>query len=184
MNAPVSSFTSGALVETSAARISKAPAIGRLSLRARGDLAPFDAALGVGLPLSIGQRASVDGTEILRLGPDEWTLTTPVPRTAQIEAAFAEIYEAHPHSLVDISGREVTFEIEGAQAAELLTLGCPRDIETILPGQGRRTVFDGVTVVLWRDAEDRFRMDVWQSFAPHVLALLDTGCRELAAQSH
>ncbi|ETA49637.1 sarcosine oxidase subunit gamma family protein [Ponticoccus alexandrii] len=182
MNAPVSSFPSGALADTSAARISYAPVIGRLSLRARGELAPFGQALGIALPLSIGQRASEGETEIIRLGPDEWSIITPVTQRATIEAAFAAIYAEHPHSLVDVSGREVTFAIEGPRAAEILTLGCPRDIATILPGQGRRTVFDGVTVVLWRDTPDSFRMDVWQSFAPHVLALLHTGCRELAAQ--
>jgi len=183
MNAHLSSFTSGALVETSAARISTAASIGRLSLRARGELGPFGETLGVALPLSIGQRASAGETEVICLAPDEWRITTPVAQLAQTEAAFGAIYAAHPHSLVDISGREVSFVIEGPRAAELLTLGCPRDIETILPGQGRRTVFDGVTTVLWRDAADRFRMDVWQSFAPQVLALLHIGCRELAAES-
>ena len=88
----------------------------------------------------------------------------------------------HPHSLVDISAREVTLTIEGPKAAELLTLGCPRDIATIAPGEGRRTLFDGATVVLWRDAADRFRMDIWNSFAPHVAQLLQTGCKELAAE--
>lgn len=183
MNPSVTSLASGPMVGTSAARIGMAPAVGRLSLRARGDLAPFDAALGAALPHAIGHRASANGTEIICLGPDEWTITAPAAHLAQIEAAFAAIYAAHPHSLVDISGREVTFEIEGPRAAELLTLGCPRDIAAILPGEGRRTVFDGVTVVLWRDAADRFRMDVWHSFAPYVLALLETGCRELAAEA-
>ena len=71
---------------------------------------------------------------------------------------------------------------EGPKAAELLTLGCPRDIATIPPGEGRRTLFDGATVVLWRDAADRFRIDVWNSFASHIGHLLETGCKELAAE--
>ena len=61
---------------------------------------------------------------------------------------------------------------------------CPRNIDTIPPGAGRRTAFDGVTVVLWRDGETSFRMDVWNTFAPHVYDLLAIGCRELAAESH
>jgi sarcosine oxidase subunit gamma len=48
------------------------------------------------------------------------------------------------------------------------------------PGRAVRTVFDGVQVVLWRDAPDAFRLDVWRSFMPHVRALLETGRRELA----
>ena len=31
---------------------------------------------------------------------------------------------------------------------------------------------------------DSFRMDVWNSFAPHVYELLAIGCRELAAERH
>jgi sarcosine oxidase subunit gamma len=85
-----------------------------------------------------------------------------------------------PHALVEVSDRELSFGIAGPQAAELLTLGCPRDPDSIAVGAGRRTVFDGATVILWRDGPDAFRMDVWRSFAPHVLHLLETGCRELA----
>ena len=73
--------------------------------------------------------------------------------------------------------------VEGPAAAELLTIGCPRDIDRIAPGRGCRTVMDGVTVLLWRDAPERFRLDIWRSFAPHVIALLRTGCVELAAGS-
>ena len=119
----------------------------------------------------------------MRIGPDEWILHGSKEAAASAVAALAGLYASHPHSLVDVSGREVSFVIEGPRAAELLTMGCPRDIETILPGSGRRTVFDGVTVILWRDAADRFRMDLWHSFAPHLLHLLETGSRELAAES-
>lgn len=183
MSASESSFTSSTLFETSAAKIGKLAGIGRLSLRARGDLAPFGAAFGATLPVKIGQRATFGAAEIICLGPDEWTIIAPEAQLAAIEAAFAAVYDAHPHSLVDVSGREACYDISGARAAELMTLGCPRDIDTITPGQGRRTVFDGVTVVLWRDAIDRFRMDVWHSFAPHVQSLLEIGCRELAAEA-
>lgn len=166
-----------------ALRVSPAPACGRLSLRARGDLAPLNGALGLSLPGSIGKRAAAGAVEALRLGPDEWTIHAPEADMAGLIAACAKVYAAHPHSLVDISGREVTLVIEGPHAAELLTIGCPRDPATIAPGEGRRTVFDGVSVILWRDSETRFRMDCWQSFAPFVLSLLKTGRRELAAEA-
>ncbi|MEZ5685443.1 MAG: sarcosine oxidase subunit gamma [Paracoccaceae bacterium] len=183
MTASVSSVTPGVLVETSAARVVEAPAVGRLSLRARGELAPFDAAFGAALPARIGQRATSGAAEAIRLGPDEWTIIAPADQLAAIIAAFAGIYAAHPHSLVDVSGREVTYAIDGLRAADLLTLGMARDVASIPSGEGRRTVFDGVTVTLWRDGDARFRMDVWNSFAVHVLSLLVTGCRELAAET-
>jgi sarcosine oxidase subunit gamma len=183
MSIEISSLNPGVVIETKAVRLSVPPAGGRLSLRARGDaVAPLSAALGLVLPDRIGRRTAADKVEAIRLGPDEWTIHAPAGDVARISAACVALAAAHPHSLVDISGREVTLLVEGPKAAELLTLGCPRDIETIPPGEGRRTLFDGATVVLWRDAADRFRIDVWNSFASHVAQLLETGCRELAAE--
>jgi sarcosine oxidase subunit gamma len=182
MNMRVSFPTSGTLAESKAARVSIAPAQGRLSLRARGNLSPLNNTLGLVLPNRIGARVSSGAVEVVHLGPDEWTIHCPVDDVAGLVTACANIYAAHPHSLVDISGREVTVMIEGPQADELLTLGCARDIDTIPVGEARRTNFDGVTVVLRRDAADRFRMDIWNSFAPHLGHLLETGCKELAAE--
>ena len=190
-NGPISLLAPGVLAASAAAKISLAEPCGRLSLRARGNLAALDEALHLVLPVRIGQRASQPSDEFsaggiaeaICLGPDEWKLHVPNPLLARIIARCANVYEAHPHSLVDISGREVTLEIEGPRAAELLTIGCPRDIHAMPVGEGRRTVFDGVMVVIWREASDRFRMDIWNSFAPHLLALLETGSRELAAET-
>lgn len=177
MNKAVSSFVPGVLATSTAATVSLAAPTGRLSLRARGDLSALDAALGLTLPTRIGQR----NAGAICLGPDEWMLHA--DDIVPIVAACAAIYEGHPHSLTDVSGREITLLIEGPRAAELLTLGCARDIDSIPVGEGRRTVCDGATVILWRDAPDRFRMDVWHSFAPHLLHLFETGCRELAAEA-
>ena len=172
------STTPGTLAETAAARVQAAAPVGRLSLRTR-DREGLAGALGLELPGKIGQRARTDRIEVLCLGPDEWTLRLDPDAVAGVlaKSAGTDI----PHALVDISAREVTLLIDGPRTAELLTLGCPRDIATIPPGQARRTVFDGATVILWHDEPGRFRMDIWNSFAPHLLHLLATGCRELAA---
>lgn len=182
MSIEVSSRAPGVVAETAAARVSVLEAQGRLSLRAKGDVAPLCAALGLALPDQIGRRAAAGAVEAIRLGPDEWTILAPAEHIARLVGASAALAASHPHSLVDISGREVTLLIEGPKAVELLTLGCPRDIATIPTGEGRRTLFDGATGVLWRDADDRFRMDVWNSFAGHIAQLLETGCKELAAE--
>ena len=181
MNMRVSSPVSGVLAESKAARVSILAPQARLSLRARGDLTALNAALGLSLPDRIGSRVAAGEIEAMRLGPDEWTVLASVSAVDGLIAACTGVYASHPHGLVDISGREVTLLIEGPRAAELLTLGCARDIDTIAVGEGRRTIFDGVTVVLWRDAENRFRMDIWNSFASHLGHLLETGCKELAA---
>ena len=69
----------------------------------------------------------------------------------------------------------------GAGVLDLLATGCPLDLARLPIGAGTRTVFDSVQVVLTREAEDRFHLVVWRSFAPHVRALLDIAERELAA---
>ncbi len=161
--------------------ISRAAEVARFSLRARGDVAPFEAALGMALPVNIGTRTEHGPRQALRLGPDEWVLHTAPEDAGALIAACDALYDTCPHSLVDVSGREVTLVIEGPQAIEMLCVGMARDPEAILPGQARRLNFDGVTVILWRDAPDRLRMDVWHSFVPHVLGLLETALREFAA---
>lgn len=187
MNKLVSSFTAAALAQGAVARISLAPPAGRMVLRARGDLAALNAALGVALgvalPTVIGRRAGAADLQALCLGPDEWMLNLPPDRVSAISTACGALAAQHPHSLVDVSGREITLLVDGPRAAELLTIGCARDIEAIPVGEGRRTVFDGVTVILWRDDAAVFRLDIWNSFAPHVADLLETGCRELAAEA-
>nr|WP_092567435.1 sarcosine oxidase subunit gamma family protein [Alloyangia pacifica] len=152
----------------------------RFSLRARGDLAPLEQALGVALPRGIGETVK-GAVEVACLGPDEWLVLA--AEAAPVADACAGVYAALPHSLVEITAREVTFVIEGPRAPELMTIGCARDIDAIAVGSARRTLFDGATVTLWRDAEDRFRIDVWNSFAPHLLHLLQIGARELAAET-
>lgn len=183
MTAHTSSLSSCVAAVSSAARVSVEAPCGRLSLRARGDLSALEGALGLALPRKVGGRAAAGELQALCLGPDEWMLHAPLAAVSGLVEACAGVYGALPHSLVDVSGREVSFQISGPRAAELLTLGCARDIDTIAVGEGRRTLFDGSTVILWRDAADSFRMDVWNSFASHLLHLLEVGVRELAAEA-
>ncbi|BCH35739.1 sarcosine oxidase subunit gamma [Mesorhizobium sp. L-8-10] len=177
------SFTPGPVAASTAAAVSIPAPVGRFSLRAcQADLPALSKAIGVDLPRRIGSRASGGTTEALCLGPDEWQLLTAEADAGRLAGACADIYAQVPHSLTDISDREISVRIEGPKAAEMLTLGCPRDIDRLPDGEGRRTLMDGATVILWRDGANSFRLDMWRSFAPHVIALLVTGCAELAAE--
>ena len=184
MSAATTTPASGPIARSEAATVTLLKPAARLSLRARpGDLSRIGAALGLDLPKEIGRRSAAGGTDALCLGPDEWLIQAPESETGSIAQACADIYAEAPHSLTEITDREVTLRIEGPKAAELLTLGCPRDIGRIPVGEARRTIFDGATVVLWRDTEQSFRMDIWRSFAPHVTSLLKTATTEIAAES-
>lgn len=157
------------------------PETARFNLRI--DVANLPAAsqvLGLALPSVIGEGARDATRRVLCLGPDEWVISVAETDRDRIVAAFADLYAETPHSLVEISDREIAVTLEGPDAATLLSVGCPAAIERLAVGAGARTIFDGVQVVLYRDAPDRFTLEVWRSFLPHVLVLLKIANRELA----
>ena len=150
----------------------------RFSLRVRpAHRAELDAALGLALPQRIGERVEAKGTEAVCLGPDEWLILTPDGAPLLQAAAAVDV----PHSLCEISDREITLRLSGPQVLDLLATGCPRDISALKPGSAVRTPFESATVILWRDGAQEFRMDIWRSFAPHVRNLLDLAQTELQA---
>jgi sarcosine oxidase subunit gamma len=158
------------------------PPAARYSLRVGpADRAAVAEAIGVALPERIGVRAVAGARSALCLGPDEWLIEAPAADAAGLAAALADAAARLPLSAVEVSDREITYRLEGPGVLDLLATGCPRDLARMPIGDGTRTVFDTAQVVLTREAEDRFHLTVWRSFAPHVRALLDIAARELAA---
>ena len=126
----------------------------------------------LGLSLSMPAcRVSLNGTRAaLWLGPDERLLLGEEPSApdtaSRLDAALREL----PHSLVEVSHRQVALAIEGAHATTVLAAGCPLDLDgAAFPvGMCTRTVFGKAEIVLWRVAEDGFHLEVWRSFAAYV----------------
>lgn len=183
MNAVSSQFQPGSLIQSEGVNITILPPKGRFSLRvAPQGLAEVGKAIGLALPEKIGTKSVGEGLECLCLGPDEWVLLCAKEKSGEIASALDAIYKECAHSLVDISDREVTIEITGEKAVDLLTLAWPRNPESVPVGEARRTVFGGVSAVIWHDGDTAWRLNAWRSFMPHLLALLVTGTRELAAE--
>lgn len=158
------------------------PPTPRFSLRVgASDNAAVGEAIGVALPAKIGDRAVSGVRSALCLGPDEWLLATDDSDAAALSDALAEVAGRLPMSAVEVSDREITYWLEGPATLALLATGCPLDLAKMPVGGGTRTVFDTAQVVLTREADDRFHLTVWRSFAPHVRALMDLAQRELAA---
>lgn len=163
-------------------RLSLLPEAARFSLRvARANLAAASAAFGAPLPARIGVRTSEGQRSALCLGPDEWVLHTGTDDAAALTTAFARMGGTAAHSLVDISDRECAIGVAGDQATDLLATSCPRDLTAVVDGEGTRTVFDTVPVVLFKDSATEYRLECWRSYLPHVWGLLATANRELAA---
>jgi sarcosine oxidase, subunit gamma len=173
MNVPVNSLAG--------VKIAVLPPVARLNLRiATANLAAASAAFGMPLPVKIGQGVAKNGHAAWCLGPDEWLLHAPEVEQSAIVADFAKERAVTPHSLTVISDREFTIAITGPRAQELLSVACPLDLSRMVPGTAKRTLFDSAQVVLIRDADDEFRIEVWRSFFPHVFELLEIAMREFA----
>jgi sarcosine oxidase, subunit gamma len=137
-------------------------------------------------------RAMVQGARAtLWLGPDEYLLLGGIDErqaaahesqaddaAGALELALADI----PHSLVNISHRQVALEVSGPHARTILSGACPLDLDlSEFPiGMCTRTVFAKADIVLWRTREDVFHVEVWRSFAGYVTGLLG----EIAMEFH
>ena len=146
-------------------RLSLRPAGSRYSLRAR-EADVLAGVLGRALPQKIGD--SLYG--LARLGPDEWYASLPAGEILPTGAGL-------PVSVVDVSSRAVGILVEGQRAQEVVSCGCPLDLARVGVGQVRRTLFETVEVLMWRESETRIRLDVWRSFAPWLFNAL-VACAE------
>lgn len=120
-------------------------------------------------------RAHAEGHRVaLWLGPDEWLLLAPDVDGSGLGAALAGSLVGQAASLVDISHRQVGLVVTGPRVAELINAGCPLDLDlAAFPvGMCTRTILAKVEIVLWRTADDAFRIEVARSLAPYVIGLL------------
>jgi sarcosine oxidase, subunit gamma len=151
----------------------------------RGAPSVLDAA-GDALGLSLSMpacRASVNATlAALWLGPDERLLLADDDSAADTASRIARALRDQPHSLVDVSHRQLGLAISGPHAATVLAAGCPLDLDrSAFPvGMCTRTVLAKAEIVLWRIAEDGFHLEVWRSFAAYVSGVIAEAARELA----
>lgn len=132
------------------------------------------AAFGVDLPTESCRAAEAGARAALWLGPDEWLLLAPDEDGASIRAALDAALSAIPHSLVDVSHRQVGLGVHGVRAEWLLESHCPLplNLRDFPVGMCTRTVFVKTEIVLWRQAPERFHVEVWRSFSQYLVGLM------------
>lgn len=163
------------------ARCHPAAVTARFSLRLPDNaIAPAAAALGLDLATPINRATSDGERTAIRLGPDEFLLLLPQAAARELPAALDTSLPDGKFALVDIGHRQTGFVLEAAAAAAMLNAGCPLDLDpAAFPvGMATRTVFLKAEIVLWRQAETRFHIEVWRSFAPYLWDLLAIVGRE------
>jgi sarcosine oxidase subunit gamma len=156
--------------------------LGRVSLRGGSQaMAVAGDAFGLRLPAEACRAAEGDARAALWLGPDEQLLLVQQADWDAALAALTSRLRGLPHSLVDISQRQLALQINGARAAEVLASGCLLDLhpEAFPVGMCTRTLYAKAPVVLWRSAPNTFHIEVWRSFARYVQQLLLEAAREL-----
>jgi len=159
------------------------PPATRFSLRgAPAVMAAAGAALGLNISDSACRSASNSQWAALWLGPDEQLVLAPVAAGEAVASRLRAALGALPHSLVDVSHRQIAIEICGPTAQTLLSAGCPLDlhISSFPLGMCTRTILGKADIVLWRTGADSFHVEVWRSFADYVTRFLAEASRELA----
>jgi sarcosine oxidase, subunit gamma len=110
------------------------------------------------------------GGHALQLGPDEWLL---------FDCAVPAI--AAPHSLVNVSHRQVGLVLVGMRIQEVLSTGVALDLtqEAFPVGMATRTLFGKAEIILWRSAADAWHVEAWRSFLPYVSQFLKQAVADL-----
>lgn len=147
---------------TDGVTISLAPPMARYSLRTR-QVQALEALLGVKVPTKIG---ATEG-DVACLGPDEWLLRAPA-------GTGIPLGEGLPIAVTDVSERSICVIVEGPDAAKLLMSGCPLDFDRFAVGRATRTIYETVEIIIIRESDDLFHVEVWRSFAAWLWTALTT----------
>jgi sarcosine oxidase subunit gamma len=131
-------------------------------------------AFGLAMPEAACRAESASGRAALWLGPDERLLLAPDGAGEAVASALEAALAGIPHSLVDVSHRQVALRIAGPRAGDLLASGCPLDLDpAAFPvGMCTRTVLARAEVVLWRLSAEEYHLESGRSFSGYVLEWL------------
>jgi sarcosine oxidase subunit gamma len=143
----------------------------------QGDAAARTAAgraFGVALPEDACRAHAQGDRAALWLGPDEQLLLAPAGDAERLALELGAALAAVPHSLVEVSQRQIALSVSGPQAAERLESGCPLDLDAAAfpAGMCTRTLLAKAEVVLWRRSAEEYHLEVQRSFSGYVLEWL------------
>ncbi|POX37787.1 sarcosine oxidase subunit gamma [Streptomyces sp. Ru73] len=167
-----------------AVAVTEWPCATMLSLRVAPDSAAaarIEKCLGAALPARCGQTAPAGPRTTLWLGPDEWLVIAP-PGAAPLTAELTEALAGEPGSVVDVSANRTVLELCGPAARGVLDKGCPLDLHprAFPVGHAVATQLGPVPVLLWRTAEETYRLLPRSSFADHLARWLMDAMAEYA----
>ncbi|MDO9415220.1 sarcosine oxidase subunit gamma [Pararhizobium sp.] len=151
----------------------------RLSLRAKPDaIAALSAALNITLPVRPKGSTSANGRHALWLGPDEWLLIDENEADLMAIAATSGVL----HSATDVSHRNTAIIVKGPRATVALNGVTPHDLSpaSFPAGACTRTVLGKMEAVIFRTADDTYRVECWRSFATYAFGMLAEAAEDAA----
>ncbi|NHN88991.1 sarcosine oxidase subunit gamma [Acetobacter conturbans] len=145
----------------------------RFALQGRKDtLEGVAKAFGLAEAPAMLQSASAGDCTLLRLAPQELFI---IAGEAGLPEAVTTYLGTVPNSLVEVSERQVGWTLEGERLRDTLAALSPLDLRTksFPVGTATRTLFGKADGMLWRTDENSFHLEVWRSFAPYMVAMMD-----------
>ena len=119
------------------------------------------------LPVSCGEVSTADGLSVLWLSPDEFLAVGGDESATEVTVSLLEALDGDPGSVTDLSANRTTFELTGISARAVLEKGCPLDLHprAFAVGQAYVTLIGSVPVVLWKTADETYRILPRSSYA-------------------
>jgi sarcosine oxidase subunit gamma len=140
-----------------------------------------------GLPSVSGEVRGSTDTAALWLGPGEFLLVA-APEShgslgGELPAALVEALGDDAGQVVDLSANRTTFELSGPRARAVLEKGCSLDLHPriLKAGTALSTEIGGIPAILWKTAEETYRVLPRASFAEFLGRWLLDAMREYAS---
>lgn len=152
-----------------------------------GDAGERLGALTGGLPSVSGEVRGSGETAVLWLGPSEFLLVAPAESReslgGDLPGALFEALGEGAGQVVDLSANRTTFELSGPRARAVLEKGCSLDLHPRIfkAGTALSTEIGGIPAILWKTADESYRIFPRASFAEFLGRWLLDAMREFAS---
>lgn len=143
-----------------------------------------------GLPGASGMVCSRGQASLLWMGPEEFLLVAP-PEShdslgGEYPRALVEALGTGDGQVVDLSANRTTLELSGPRARDVLDKGCQLDLHprVFATGTALSTEIGGIPAILWKTAEETYRILPRASFADFLGKWLLDAMREYASSEY
>jgi sarcosine oxidase subunit gamma len=139
------------------------------------------------LPAASGEVTSSDDAAVLWLGPAEFLLVAAAESHESVggglPGSLVEALGDGEGQVVDLSANRTTLELTGPRARAVLEKGCALDLHprVFKTGTALSTEIGGIPAILWKTADETYRIFPRASFAEFLSRWLLDAMREFAS---